>query len=481
MELRVPKLPKETYERLQPDVREWVDAMMAFTSHLLDRIQDLEGRLAKNSSNSSKPPSSDGLAKPNRTQSERKPSGRKPGGQPGRNGASLKQVKNPNRVVLHPVLQCECCQSDLNSKKPSSIDFRQVFDLPPMSLHVTEHQGETKRCHCGHLTSAIFPEGVTSPVQYGPEIKSLAVYLNTFQLIPYKRINIFFEDVFGYSMSPATVKGSVDDVAVSVEGRCEEIKNAVIASALGNFDETGLRVNKQLYWMHVASNERLTYYDVHPKRGVEAMNDIGILPLFKGKAVHDAWAPYYEYNLCAHYLCNAHHLRELTFIFEAYDEKWAKRMHELLLEIHGLVAAHKESGKPALSSYLIKKCEIQYEKICAAAARYHGRLEPLEVKNKRGRKKQRPGKNLLDRLDQRRDQVLGFMHDFSIPFSNNQGEQDLRMQKVKQKISGCFRTFEGAKNFCRIRTYLSTARKQGHRLLETIRLAVIGQPMQLVT
>ena len=456
-----------------------VEAQAKQIEQLTVRVAELEAQLSKNSRNSSKPPSSDGLKKPPQTRSNRTPSGKKPGGQTGHEGASLSQVDNPDKIVRHAVHACGNCGDSLIDKRPCNIDKRQVIDLPPLILTVTEHQAERKRCHCGHLTTAAFPENVTAPVQYGPEVQSLSVYLNTYQFVPFARLTEFFWDLFGVKISPATAKRALETTAHKVELEAEAIKNAVIQSALVHFDETGMRVAGALHWLHSSSTEKLTYYAVSRHRGTKAMKEIGILPAFMGKAIHDAWSPYYRFEDCLHYLCNAHHLRELKFVFDEHKEKWTGRMHDLLLKIHKVVCKHKIDGKTKLSAHRLKVFETMYHQIIIAGKKLHGHRGELEQMGTRGRKRQRKGKNLLDRLDQNRDQVLGFMYDFSIPFTNNLAEQDIRMQKVKQKISGCFRTLAGARVFAQLRTYISTARKQGHRVLDAIRLAVIGQPRAL--
>lgn len=471
-------LQREFFERLIGLV-DVVEAQAREIGELKERIRVLEDQLSKNSRNSSKPPSSDGLKRTSQTQSNRTPSGKKPGGQPGHGGASLSQVENPDKIIRHGVSSCCNCGCSLENVKAGGVDKRQVFDLAPLHLIVTEHQGEWKRCRCGSLTTAAFPENVAAPVQYGPEVQSLAVYLNTYQFLPFARMKEFFWDLFGVSLSPATTKRMLETTSDRTAHTAEAIKNAVIKSALAHFDETGMRVAGTLHWLHSSSTESLTYYAVSQYRGLKAMETIGILPLFKGKAVHDAWSPYYRFEDCLHYLCNAHHLRELKFVFEEHKEKWAGRMHTLLLKIHQVVFNHQANGKEELSDHRLKVFEEKYNQIITAGKKLHGRRGQLEQTGSRGRKKQRKGKNLLDRLDRNRDQVLGFMRDFTVPFTNNLAERDIRMQKVKEKISGCFRTIAGAQVFAQLRTYISTARKQGHKVLEAIRAAVIGQPLAL--
>jgi transposase len=470
-------LQRDIFERLIGLI-DVVEAQSKQIAQLTARVVELEAQLGKNSRNSGKPPSSDGLKKP-QTQSNRTSSGKKSGGQSGHGGASLSQVETPDHTILHRAQTCGSCNLSVGERPVIGIEKRQVFDLPSMNLVVTEHQVETKRCTCGCLTTAAFPSHARAPVQYGSGVQSLAVYLNTYQFVPYARLTEIFWDLFGVRLSPATTKSAVDQTAQKLGEAAEAIKNAMIQSAVAHFDETGMRVAGRLHWLHSSSTETLTYYAVSRHRGTKAMNEIGILPYFQGLAVHDAWASYYRFEDCLHYLCNAHHLRELKFVFEEDKEKWAGRMHRLLLKIHGAVFSARARGNEKLSDYRLQSYENEYQQIVVAGKKLHGHRSELEQTGLRGRKKQRKGKNLLDRLDQNRDQVLGFMFDFAIPFTNNLAERDIRMQKVKEKISGCFRTLPGAHVFARLRTYISTARKQGHRVLDAIHAAVIGQPVVL--
>lgn len=459
--------------------KEMIEKLITVVPGLVERIIELEARVAKNSRNSSKPPSTDGPKKPLQTKSSRKSSGKKTGGQPGHKGASLSQVENPDKVVVHPVIACDDCGASLVLTEPDGVEKRQVFDLPPLNLIVTEHQAEQKSCACGCVTTGTFPPEATAPVQYGPWVQALVVYLSTYQFIPYGRLKEFFSELFGVKMSPATMKRILAVAAVKTATTVEKIKNSIIKSPLAHFDETGMRVDKSLLWLHSHSTSVLTYFAVSCFRGAKAMLEIDILPKFRGKAIHDAWAPYYSFEDCIHFLCNAHHLRELTFIFEQHKEKWAGRMHALLLEIHSAVYDHKQKKKKELSKYLLEKFEADYQQIITAGKKLHTHRGEPEQTGKRGRKKQHKGKNLLDRLDNNRNQVLGFMRDFSIPFTNNLAEGDIRMQKLKQKISGCFRTIAGANIFAHLRSYISTARKQGHPTLGAIHAALTNQPPKL--
>lgn len=328
-----PVFPSFDEFRALPEVqqREVYDGLISLVLSLHARVEALEAKLAKNSTNSSRPPSSDGLKRPPKTKSNRQPSGKRTGGQPGHKGTSLSQVDNPDKIIVHSAMSCDDCGASLINVDADGVEKRQVFDLPPLNLIVTEHQAEQKTCACGCITTAAFPPEATAPVQYGPWVQSLVVYLSVYQFLPYGRLKEFFSELFGVSLSPATAKRMLALATAKTASTVEKIKGAIISSVLAHFDETGMRIEQSLHWLHSHSTSLLTYYAISCFRGAKAMLEIGILPKFRGKAIHDAWAPYYSFEDCIHFLCNAHHLRELTFVFEQHREKWAGRMHKLLL------------------------------------------------------------------------------------------------------------------------------------------------------
>lgn len=442
---------------------------------LVAENQALRDQLAKNSRNSSKPPSSDGPRKPH-PRSLRPPKGsRRSGGQPGHPGHRLAPVAQPQHVAVHPVTYCTQCAADLHVVAPCGTEKRQVFDVPAVQIEVTEHQAEIKVCpECGTLVKGSFPAAVTQAVQYGPRLQAQATYLNTYQLLPWARACELLGDWYGHTPAEALIETANAALEEQIKPSLAEIKAQLIQAAKAHFDESGLRVLAKLNWLHVASTDKLTYYGVHRRRGQEGMKALGVLPEFKGVALHDHWAPYLTFTQCRHALCNAHHLRELLFIAEQYQQPWANELAWLLLEIKAAVAA-VPAGQGALAPEQLTTFARRYDELIAQGLQANpGPAEPPP--KKRGRQKQSPPKNLLDRLQQHKEQVLAFMYDLRIPFDNNQAERDVRMVKVKQKVSGAFRTTEGAETFCAIRSYISTARKHGLNAIDVIHDALLGRP-----
>lgn len=437
-------------------------------------IQSLRDQLAKNSQNSGKPPSSDGLKKPRRSSLRRKGS-RPTGGQAGHVGHTLAMVAEPNVVEVHEVQACPHCATDLALVAPCEHERRQVFDIPPVQLTVTEHRAEVKICPgCGERVKGDFPSSVNQPVQYGPRLRAQAAYLNTYQLIPLARTCELIGDFYNHKPAEALVLNANDAISAEIEPSLTAVQGQLLASDVVHFDESGLRVEGQLNWLHVASTATLTYYTVHPKRGQQGMDAMGILPKFRGRAVHDHWRSYLAYDDCLHALCNAHHLRELQFIAEQYKQAWAEKMIQLLVDIKAEVDT-SAPGQMSLASDRLIHFEQRFDSLIAQGLQVNPPPAQPPTK-KRGRKKQSPPKNLLDRLQRHKPEVLAFMYDFRVPFDNNLAERDVRMIKVKQKVSGAFRTRSGAETFCALRSYISTSRKHGINVIDAIQQALAGHP-----
>lgn len=439
------------------------------------KMKVFEEQLKKDSHNSNNPPSTDSTFKKKASKSLRKSSNKKSGGQKNHKGYNLKKVKNPHKIIRHTINNCKYCGNSLNNENVIDIESRQVFDIPQIEMIITEHQAESKTCNkCGQISKADFPEEFRNFVQYGNRIKALISYFSEYQLIPLKRIKEIFSDVFQCQISEGTIVNTNNYLWKQLESVEEEIKKRIIQSPVVHFDETGFRVESKLSWVHTASTNDLTYYFFHPKRGKLAMDEMGILPDYKGTATHDHWKAYFNY-LCNHELCNVHHLRELIFIFEECNQKWANEMFNLLLEMKKQVEQAKAKGEKVRQEK-IKELEDRYEKIIEDGFKEnpHNRM-PTEIK--RGRIKKSKPINLLERLRDFKKETLGFLNDHDIPFSNNLAERDLRMIKVKLKISGTIRSKQGAKSFCRIRSYISTIKKIGLNVLCTIRLAFENNPM----
>jgi transposase len=407
-----------------------------------------------------------------KTKSLRGKSGKKPGAQQGHVGKGLSQVDNPDLIVNHVPAICRGCSLNLSQVDGTCVEKRQVFDVPQPKIEVTEHHSLEKKCPCcGEVSRGIFPENIKGPVQYGERVQALTAYFAHQHFIPVDRVCQIFEDVFGMNISPGTCINVDEKFFRQLESFENSLKAYLLAARVLHFDETGMRCEKKLRWVHVASSQLATLYTIHAKRGQEAMDEAGILPRFQGIGIHDHWFPYFAYEQITHGLCNAHHLRELTFIHEQEKEEWAGRMKDHLISAKNAVEKYLDQG--TLPQEVLNQMEAAYFQIIADGFEYHSLLPPLP-KGKRGKQKQRDGKNLLDRLKEKRDCVFRFLYDFSISFTNNFGEQDIRMVKLKQKVSGCFRKFNGGQIFCRIRSYISTARKQGWNIWDALADAIKG-------
>jgi transposase len=444
-------------------------------------IAELRAQLGKDSSNSSKPPSSDGYGKPstqeskkNKKRSLRKRSGRNPGGQSGHAGAHLERVEVPDDQVLHEPERCAGCGSDLAGAErvPDGEEARQVFDLPQeIALCVIEHVAVRRCCDgCGEVSTGCFPEHVVAPAQYGPGIRALGVYLHVFQHLPYDRARQLILDLTATDLSTGTLKAWVDRAAAGLTDFDEQLRGLLCKAPVVNFDETGARIAGRLGWVHSASTPTLTRYTVHAKRGVEAFDAAGVLSDFRGVAVHDGWKPYSTYTDAIHALCGAHHVRELLAAEQAGDA-WALGMSCLLLDTKALVDQAQADGLDALTGQALAELDGSYRALIALGYSEH----PGLAENAAKKLKRSDAQNLLLRLDDKQTEALLFAHDFEVPFTNNLAENDIRMVKLQQKISGSWRTEQGAEHYLRIRSYISTARKQSQRPLAVLAQLAAGQ------
>lgn len=443
---------------------------------LSTRVHELEGRVAKDSHNSSKPPSTDGYAK--KTRSLRQKSGKKPGGQEGHQGITRSLVENPDVIVaLHPE-KCEECQSSLQGMQVLGYERRQMVEIPEIKTPVTEYQALNVCCsNCLHVTRGIFPPEVRATVQYGPTIKGIALYLLYGQFIPSARTAELLTDLCGCHLSPGTVEAFVVEGAERLVETEEMIKQALREAEVIGDDETGIRVKGLLHWLQVARTDLLTHDAVHRKRGKEATDAIGILPQFHGISEHDAYSLYAQYTQCQHGLCNAHNLRDLCFLHEHEKQQWAGKLKDHLLLCHVTVEETRAKGETSLPTEVLAHLTATYHQIIETGLAAQPPPPPPTGPKKRGRVKQTKAKNLLDRLKRDAQAVLLFMSDFRVPFTNNGSEQDLMMVKVQQKISGTFRSETGPVWFCRIRGYFSTMAKQGYRLSLVARQIFAGVPL----
>jgi transposase len=433
---------------------------------LLGRLAELERCLGLNSRNSGKPPSSDGLKKPPRVSSLREPSGRKTGGQTGHPGETLRRTETPDATINHYPKACAACGEPLTEAMAIGHVARQVFDLPePKPLIVTEHRAHGCRCAaCGAQTRAAFPDGVSAPVQYGQRIGAFVLYLLHYQLLPEKRLAMLMADLFGVTLVAATIARISRDCAMRYAGFADAVRDLVAAAAVKHLDEIGFRIGGKTQWLHIASTLRLTFYRVSSKRGSLLANVTGIV-------VHDHWKPYYTITGVLHALCNAHHLRELKALVEIEKEDWARKMQRLLRRACHATNLARERGVP-LKPGLLALFDRRYDMILADGLAFH-EAQPALVRavgkgKRRGRPPRRVGHNLLLRLSTRKTDVLRFLTDPRVPFTNNLAERDGRMMKLRQKISGGFRSMDGAMDFAVIRSLLSTARKQGWDILQTL-------------
>lgn len=444
----------------------------ALIAALAGRVAELEARLGKNSRNSSKPPSSDGLAKP-APKSLRKPSGLRPGKQQGGQGFRLQPRAVPDEVRIHVPTGCDGCGADLTNAPVVGTEVRQVFDLPVIELITIEHRAQRRVCDCGAVTRAPFPAQASAPTCYGPGVTALATYLLGRQHLPVERAAECLEEAFGAAVSTGWLSSLLPNAAARLDGFLVIAREQLAAAQVANFDETGGRVAGKLHWIHVACNDTWTLFHLDPKRGRVAMDAAGVLPTFKGVAIHDGLVVYRQYDQALHGLCNAHHLRELAGMAELTGHAWPTKLAELLVEVHVAVKVAKADGKAKLPARRLATFGERYDALIGEGKKLS---PPPPRTGKRGRPALGPAGSLLARLESHRADVLRFATDFTVPFDNNQAERDVRMVKLQQKISGGWRSEHGAKSFLDVRSYLGTARKHGQSAMVVLRELFTGQP-----
>jgi transposase len=458
---------KTQNERLQAEASD----LRGHNFQLQRRNAELEALVTRDSHNSSRPPSTDPpWAK--RTRSLRRPSGKRPGGQVGHRGQTLRLSARPDRVVEHRPQECRGCHAPLDAASVIGHRRQQVVEVVPARLKVTEHQLAVLRCaRCGAETRGEFAGAVRSGVQYGPGVKARVLYLQQYQLLPYQRTSEAMRDLFGCRLSPGTVANIARECAAGLVETELKIKKKLRRSTVIHADETGLRVAKRLGYVHVASTPSLTHYAAASHRGRTAIDEINVLPAYRGTCVHDGLLSYTHYTRCRHALCGVHLLRELTYFEEVSPETkaWAGPLKGLLLEMKEEVERVRGEGGKRLAADRLTELAESYDSLVAQGLSAPPPPDVPEQVKKQGR-------NLLLRLERRKEEVLLFLHDFSVPFDNNQAERDLQMIKLQQKTSGCFRSEEGARRFCRIRGYISTMRKQGRGVLGALEGACRGAP-----
>jgi transposase len=447
----------------------------ALIEALLVRVADLEARLGQNSRNSSRPPSSDGYAKPRSpSRAEQRAAGRRPGKQPGAPGAHLRQVDGPDVVVERAPTGCSGCGASLADAPVVGTERRQVFDLPPVRVHVVEHRLQRRACACGVVTVAPAPAGVRAPAVYGPRLRAVAVYFLHVQHLPLARTARLLAEIFDVAVSEGFLTNLLTAAGAAATPFVDRAREALVAADVAHFDETGVRIDGRLQWLHSASTGRLTLLRTDSRRGREGTDALGVLPAFAGVAVHDGWIAYRQYDQAAHALCNAHHLRDLAAVIERDPtQTWAVELAELLTDANRAAHAARDAGQAALDRPVLHRLHTRYGELIKVAQTAH---PPPPPTGKSGSPRLGKTGGLIRRLDTQRDEVLRFATDLRVPFTNNQAERDLRMAKLQMKISGCWRTPGGAETFCALRSYVATVRKNGAHVLTALTTLLAGEP-----
>nr|WP_319537771.1 IS66 family transposase [uncultured Methanospirillum sp.] len=472
--MEIPEEIKSKFSECPPEIVAYIYYLHEKIDKLEARVTELESRLNLNSTNSGKPPSSDGYTRKNRATSLRKKTQKQPGGQPGHKGKTLEQSPNPDHIETHSPDICSCCGRSLQGGTIISIEKRQVFDLPPPpAIEITEHRSQTLVCnHCGCKTSGFFPPDVTQPVQYGSRIKAYMSYLVHYQFIPYEREVEACYGLFGVSISPGTVVNLTHNLSEKLTHFKDTVTNTLKLEPIIHNDETGVRVEGKLHWLHVTCTSHWTHYFIQKKRGTEGINEIGILPDFKGISVHDFWKPYLSYP-CTHSFCGAHILRELKRVEEETKQEWSGKLIELLIQAKEIKEEYHLDGVP-IPPVMMNSLNTSYDELIQIGLDENP--PPIQILGKKGRTKKTFTRNLLERFELYNDGVLRFIQNKIVPFDSNLAERDIRMMKVKIKISREFRDKSTAKAVILIRSYISIIRKNGIRVIEAIASAFKNNP-----
>ena len=442
-----------------------------YTFELQAQLRRLRDAAAQNSTNSSRPPSSDRSESP-KPKSLRKTSGRKPGGQPGHPGRTLEWASDPEHTDIHPLLECDCGE-DLSRQPAIDFEARQVFDLPPLTLECTEHRAEIKECPCCHArVTAPFPDGINAPVQYGKNFRALLAYLYDAQEGASRRISQMCQEMFSFAVSEATIQAARQQQYEALEPFEERLMEILPKEPVLGADETMVPINKVNHWLHVLCTPLLTFFSIQRFRSKEAIEAIGIIPRFTGWLMHDFLSTYLGFENCLHTFCKSHLMRELVFIFEQHHQSWAKELHDLFLEMLQCVEQQKARAAPPSKAQFLRWLKRYWNLLRAGR-----QANPLTPEQKaRKRLKQSKEQNLLDRLEGYDEYILAFLWEWQLPFTNNESERSFRMMKTRLKISGCFRTLDGARRHVRIRSYISTLSKHGLPVLDYLRRALDGRP-----
>ena len=463
MEIKLPETIEECHSLIK---NLWliIENQQAEIELLKREVSELKERLNKNSRNSNRPPSSDGLQKPNPQPAVKKDK-KETGGQSGHRGKTLKRVAEPDVVVDCEPVACQCGSGEWASEAEIA-ETRQVFELPKPRLEVIEYRRIKRRCQCGKTSCGEFPAEVIAPVQYGLRVQAMVSLLSVSGCLSFGKIGQLFADLYGYELNTATAQTMLQRTSAKMP--MEAMKQEIINSKVVNVDETGIKENGKLKWLHTASTTDLTYQYVHWKRGKVAMRDEkSILPMFKGVLVHDCWESYFSFRQASHAICNAHILRELTGLIENEQSKWGRRMKELLLDMYRA----SDYGKGIILA--MKSYQKSYQEILSEGENEEPAAEKV---NQRGKWKRSKGRNLLERLRKHEEAVLRFARHQEVPFTNNQAERDIRQVKVKQRVSSGFRAESGSESFSRIHSLISTLRKQGRKVFEELQAIIEGKP-----